>query len=106
MFKKARSSPGARLGVAAATCAAQLARIAQGHRLATQMCSECHFIESGGLNSWTDAPSIMSIANRGGMNHAQLTDFIMKSHFKMINWNLTRAQVSHIASYSLSLQHQ
>jgi cytochrome c len=84
---------------------AQPAVVAEGHRLAEQMCSQCHLIKGNG-GSWTTAPSFESVANSSTMSQRKLTDFIMKPHFSMPPRDFTQAQASAIASYILSLRHR
>ena len=87
-------------------CLAQPASVAEGGRLAGEVCARCHNVNPGGGGSWTDAPSFESIANRPGMSRAWLADFISKPHMHMLQRDYTPSQVKSIAAYIISLRHQ
>ncbi|MBV8573703.1 MAG: hypothetical protein JOZ58_01510 [Acetobacteraceae bacterium] len=87
-------------------CLAQPASVAEGGRLAEDVCARCHNVTPGGGGSWTDAPSFESIANRPRMSQAWLADFVARPHMHMLQRDYTRSQVNSIAAYIMSLRRE
>jgi cytochrome c len=92
------------LALLAECCLAAPASLSEGQRLAEGLCARCHAVAPSRPNSWTDAPTFESIANRPGMTREWLVQFIPKPHGHMSAWNYTPAQVDSIATYILSLR--
>lgn len=80
------------------------ASVAEGHKLAATLCTQCHVIVANGPASWTDAPSFQAIANRRDATVSGLADFIMKPHMEMLPHKYTRPQAEAMAAYILSLR--
>jgi cytochrome c len=78
--------------------------VAAGHKLADQLCSECHIIAPGGPAGWTDAPSFEAIANRPATTAAKLSAFIQKQHMHMLNTARPPGEANAIAAYIVSLR--
>lgn len=97
---------GAGAGLASGACATAAPSVTEGHQLSDAMCARCHVAQTNGPASWTDAPSLESIANRPGITRAWLADFIPKPHAHMLTADYTPAQAQSIAAYIMSLRHR
>jgi mono/diheme cytochrome c family protein len=61
-------------GVAGSANAQQIGSVREGHRLAREVCAECHAIDNaGGGSTNPDAPTFKVIANTPGMTGTALT---------------------------------
>ncbi len=76
-----------------------------GERIAQSWCSRCHVVDSGQQKAGNDAvPSFPAIARRASTSQASLTVFLVTSHPRMPDFNLSRAEIQNVAAYILSLR--
>jgi mono/diheme cytochrome c family protein len=79
-------------------------RIAAGHRLADQQCSQCHRTTAGGPAGWTDVPSFAVIANRPGTTTAHLLEVIETPQDGMLHTGRSPVDAQVLAAYIMSLR--
>ncbi len=92
--------------MAAGSAAAQdFGRAKSGQALATQVCAQCHAVESGLLRSPNaEAPRFEAIAKLPGMTSIALNAALQTSHRSMPNVILEADARSDIVAYILSLK--
>ena len=76
-----------------------------GFAVAERLCSECHAVEKGKLESANEeSPSFEAIASVPGMNAIALTAALNTSHRNMPNVILTPDEQADIIAYILSIR--
>ena len=84
--------------------AAQVGSIEEGHKLAREMCAECHLLgEEAGLSTNANAPTFKDIANTRGMTDAALRASLQSWHKNMPNLVIKGADADSLVAYILSL---
>jgi len=85
--------------------AAQVGSVEGGHRLAREMCAECHLLgaEAGPSNN-ANAPTFKEVANTSGMTGAALRSSFQSWHNNMPNLIITVEQEDNLVAYILSLR--
>ena len=84
--------------------AAQVGSIEEGHKLAREMCAECHLLgEEAGLSTNANAPTFKDIANTRGMTDAALRASLQSWHKNMPNLVTKGADADSLVAYILSL---
>jgi mono/diheme cytochrome c family protein len=78
--------------------------VAEGQRLAEQLCARCHVMPPNQGSGWTDAPSFAAIANKPTTTAQSLRDIIEQPHVHMSGTGLGPAQSADLAAYILSLR--
>lgn len=79
--------------------------VQQGHRLAQQICAECHLVDDvKGRSSNAAAPTFGSIARVPGLTAATLTATLQMSHRSMPNIIIKGSDSADIVAYILSLK--
>ena len=112
MTKLINVAPAARVIIAAMICgvagsanAQQIGSVQEGHRLAREVCAECHAIDNTGGDSINpDAPTFKVIANTPGMTSAALTVALQTAHRTMPNFVMKDDASQSIIAYILSLK--
>lgn len=92
------------IGLAVSPSPAHAASVAQGQKLAQQLCSQCHVVTHSGKSGWTNAPRFDAIAADPKNTAASLQAFIEKPHMKMLNLQRKPSEAADLAAYILSLQ--
>ncbi len=83
---------------------AHAANVAEGARLAQDLCSRCHVTTGEARLGWTNAPSFTAIANKPATTTASLQAFIQKPHMRMSNLARSRAEAADLTAYILTLR--
>ena len=112
MTKLINIAPTARVIIAAMICgvagsanAQQIGSAQEGHRLARDVCAECHAIDNaGGGSTSPDAPTFKVIANTPGMTSTALTVALQTTHRTMPNFVMKGDASRNIIAYILSLK--
>jgi len=79
--------------------------IAAGHKLAGEICSACHAIESGERQSpQPEAPSFDAVRETPGMTATALYAFFQTSHRNMPNVVLDPDQIRDVTAYIMQLK--
>ena len=79
--------------------------VAEGDRLAHTLCINCHVVDSHGPAIRSDrVPSFSWIANQKGLTPTTFPVWLSKSHERMPDLNLTRAEIRELSAYILSLR--
>jgi hypothetical protein len=87
------------------TRAAQVGSVEGGHKLAREMCSECHLLgEEAGLSMNANAPTFKDIANTPGMTEAALRASLQTWHKNMPNLIIGGEEADSLVAYVLSLK--
>jgi mono/diheme cytochrome c family protein len=85
--------------------AQQIGSVQEGHRLAREVCAECHAIDNaGGGSTNPDAPTFKVIANTPGMTGTALTVALQTAHRTMPNFVMKGDASQNIIAYILSLK--
>lgn len=76
-----------------------------GYALASEICADCHSIESGdSISPNLESPSFQSIANNPEMSRLALTVFFQTPHPSMPNLIITGDDARNLVAYILSLK--
>ncbi len=76
-----------------------------GERLAREVCSECHAVEPGDLQSPNpDSPAFQELANTPGMNAMTIRVWLRSPHRTMPLLVLDGAEIEGVSAYILSLE--
>jgi mono/diheme cytochrome c family protein len=76
-----------------------------GARLAHRWCEACHIVSATQTRSATDqAPPFASIARRPNFGAAEIALYLLTSHPKMPDMNLTRTEAADLAAYIVTLK--
>ena len=87
------------------TKAAQVGSVEEGHKLAREICSECHLLgEEAGLSTNANAPTFKDIANTPGMTEAALRASLQSWHKNMPNFIIRGEEADSLVAYVLSLK--
>lgn len=79
--------------------------VEEGYRLAEEVCTECHAIEPGDLDSFNvDAPPFEEVANTPGMTALALSVWFRTPHPTMPNFVIEEGEASDLIAYILSLK--
>jgi mono/diheme cytochrome c family protein len=88
----------------ALSCAAALADVAAGERLARQWCANCHVIDGSGPSATLpQGPPSFRVA-AGHLNPEQLRAFLTHPHGQMPDLALTRSEIDDVIAYIESLR--
>ncbi|MFT5509781.1 MAG: mono/diheme cytochrome c family protein [Hyphomicrobiaceae bacterium] len=80
--------------------------VALGGNLAREVCSECHAVELGDLQSRNpDALAFQALANTPGMNAMTIKVWLLSPHRTMPLFVLSGAELEGVSAYILSLEH-
>jgi mono/diheme cytochrome c family protein len=73
---------------------------ANGHRIATRWCAECHVVGSAQTQGSDGVPTFAQIGSSNRFDEASLGAFLMApQHSRMPNLSLTRSEVADLLSY-------
>lgn len=75
-----------------------------GEQLAQRWCAACHVVQSAQRTASADAPPFEEMAKRPTFTENGLATFLISTHQKMPDMNLTRAEAADIAAYIGSLK--
>jgi mono/diheme cytochrome c family protein len=78
--------------------AASAADVANGRRIAEQVCAQCHVVTSEQKRGSDQVPSFEAIAQRGLSDNA-LAAFLADPHPRMPDLALSRAEIADILAY-------
>ncbi len=86
--------------------AAQTADPTLGHRLAKEVCGDCHAIdaETPAKNKHSGAPSFAEVAKMPSTNERSIGVFLRTSHQHMPNIILSPEEIDSVTAYILSLR--
>jgi mono/diheme cytochrome c family protein len=88
-----------------AAWAAQVGSVREGHRIAREICAECHLLgEEAGRSTNADAPTFKEIANTPGMTSAALKASFQKWHEDMPSLIIKGEEADNLVAYILSLK--
>ncbi len=72
---------------------------ANGAKLAQRWCAACHVVQNGQRAASADAPPFDEMARRPGFTENGLATFLITTHKKMPDMNLSRDEAADIAAY-------
>jgi mono/diheme cytochrome c family protein len=76
-----------------------------GHRMAKEICSACHVVETGqAVNPGVGAPDFQTVADNPAFTELALRVFFRTPHHRMPNITLSLIEENDIISYILSLR--
>jgi mono/diheme cytochrome c family protein len=79
--------------------------IAEGHRIAREVCAECHRVERGEIDSRPSSPaSFKTVADKPSTTAVSLRVFLRTPHANMPNLRLSPSETEDIIGYILSLK--
>ncbi len=90
------------LWAALPAAAAGAADAAHGEQLAKRWCASCHIVAPDQTHGADNVPAFATIAKRPGFDVGKTARFLMSSHPKMPDMELSRNEVRDLAAYIAS----
>jgi cytochrome c len=91
--------------VSAALAQTQVGDAGQGHRFASQSCSNCHLVDAQQTKPAVDGvPSFVSLANDPAKTPERLRTFLTNPHGAMPPISLSRQEIADVVAYIQTLK--
>jgi mono/diheme cytochrome c family protein len=71
----------------------------KGETLAKRWCAACHVVASDQKRGTTQSPPFSAIAGKQGFDETKVANFLLTSHPRMPDMNLSRSEAADIAAY-------
>ena len=71
----------------------------KGETLAKRWCAACHVVASDQKRGTTQSPPFSAIAGKQGFDETNVANFLLTSHPRMPDMNLSRSEAADIAAY-------